>query len=294
MLTNLTLATGKIMHRRFTPKVNHFNYRSEYVAIPLERLMEGSESPDHKSLDDRPFSSRRFSLFRLDCRDYGPIETPHQSFTDLKQWLLQTLRQHGIGDPTHQQIHQDHSFNNNNLSDSNDHFRFVLVTHPKCFGYVFNPVSFWLCYDQREILQAVLCEVNNTCNQRHFYLCQGNSAQGIQNDEWLTADKHFYVSPFLAVEGRYEFRFDITDEHMDFYINHFKQEQLILATYLKCRLQPYSGFNVFKVLLKSPFFTFKTSLLIHYQALKLALKRITIYRCPPRLKKNISTTDHPS
>ena len=37
-------------------------------------------------------------------------------------------------------------------------------------GYVFNPVSFWVCHDREGALRAVLCEVTNTFGEQHNYL----------------------------------------------------------------------------------------------------------------------------
>ena len=47
----------------------------------------------------------------------------------------------------------------------------TLICMPRVFGYVFNPVSFWLCRDKDQKLRAVLCEVHNTFGQRHTYIC---------------------------------------------------------------------------------------------------------------------------
>ena len=37
-----------------------------------------------------------------------------------------------------------------------------VLTHLRAFGYVFNPVSFYYCFDRDERLQAVLAEITNT------------------------------------------------------------------------------------------------------------------------------------
>ena len=37
-------------------------------------------------------------------------------------------------------------------------------------GYVFNPVSFWVCHDAPAPSRAVLVEVNNTFGETHHYL----------------------------------------------------------------------------------------------------------------------------
>ena len=46
----------------------------------------------------------------------------------------------------------------------------VLYAFPRMLGYVFNPVSFWVCHDRDGGVRAVLCEVRNTFGERHNYL----------------------------------------------------------------------------------------------------------------------------
>lgn len=78
-----------------------------------------------------------------------------------------------------------------------------LLTYPRVCGLVFKPVSFWLVMDRRDAaLQAVLAEVNNTFGQRMAYVLP-EAAWGRS----LAAEKRLHVSPFLAVEGAYAFRF---------------------------------------------------------------------------------------
>src|SRR5690606_30187627 len=44
-----------------------------------------------------------------------------------------------------------------------------VVTHPRLFGYVFNPVSFFLCFQETGDLMALVAEVHNTFGERHVY-----------------------------------------------------------------------------------------------------------------------------
>ena len=53
-------------------------------------------------------------------------------------------------------------------SHANRHL--VLYAFPRMLGYVFNPISFWLCHDAAGAVRAVLCEVRNTFGEQHNYL----------------------------------------------------------------------------------------------------------------------------
>lgn len=73
--------------------------------------------------------------------------------------------------------------------------RIVLCTVPRVFGYVFNPVSFYIGYDRDHRIVAALAEVNNTFGERHVYALHQPQA-GPDGAIHFTAKKAFHVSPF--------------------------------------------------------------------------------------------------
>ena len=56
--------------------------------------------------------------------------------------------------------------------------RIDLLTQCRVFGYVFNPVSFFFCYDGAEALAAIVAEVHNTFGETHCYVLPVEAAQG--------------------------------------------------------------------------------------------------------------------
>ncbi len=251
-LTEPCLIKGDIMHKRFLPKVNKFNYKSIYISCPINKIND---------LKSRLFSINKFNLFSFYKKQYG-----EKSTTDIESWIYKILKQNKISNITN----------------------IILVTHPTILGYCFNPVSFWLCFNESEELIAILSEVRNTCKQKHQYLCFNKDLSKINPDSWLKSKKEFYVSPFFKIEGEYLFKFEITDKKMNFFINYLNDDKLQLATYLKCSPTKLSDKNLLIAFCKIPFATIKTTILIHYQALKLLIKSIKFYKCPPILNKNIT------
>jgi len=254
MIKKPLLIKGDIMHHRFLPKENHFDYKSTYISFPLANIND---------LKRFLFSLGKFNLFGFYNYDYGD-----KNPKNINDWIYQILQENNI-----------HNIRN-----------IVLVTHPRVLGYVFNPVSFWLCFDDKNQLISVLSEVNNTCGQKHSYLCFKKNLEPIKSNDWIEATKEFYVSPFMEIEGKYKFRFELTNSQMNFFINYLVDEKLKLSTSLKCSFQEFSNKNLLISFLQMPFFTFKTVILIHYQALKLYLKSIKYYKCPkePEQKLTIS------
>lgn len=78
--------------------------------------------------------------------------------------------------------------------------RVLMLTAPRSLGYVFNPLTVFWCYDRAGAPVCVVAEVHNTYGERHCYLLAPDG-------NWRAeVDKRFYVSPFLAVDGRYRMR----------------------------------------------------------------------------------------
>ncbi|MFT6106161.1 MAG: DUF1365 family protein [Rickettsiales bacterium] len=249
------LIKGAISHRRFFPKKNHFNYKSTYISFPLSRT---------SSLNKSLFSLNKFNLFGFYPKDYG-----NKNSQNIKGWIENILQENEI-----------YSIK-----------EIVLVTHPRILGYSFNPVSFWLCFDEEKNLIAVLSEVSNTCGQKHNYLCFKNGLKPIESTDWIEAKKEFYVSPFMEIEGKYQFRFQIQENKMNLFINYLVGGKLKLSTSLKCNLKELTNKNLLVIFLKIPFATFKTVILIYYQAIKLFLKSIKHHPYPKKLDKNLTKSE---
>jgi len=166
----------------------------------------------------------------------------------------------------------------------------MMIALPRIFGYVFNPVSFFYCYDKSETLRAVICEVNNTFGETHSYLCLAGD-NGFDNGDFIKSDKIFHVSPFIERQGSYQFRFqDLTDK-LGIWINHLDHKnEMLLLTSLTGNFAPLNTENVNKAFWRYPLVTFKAIVLIHWQAVKLVLKGIKYIRKPIQLKTRISKT----
>ncbi len=162
-----------------------------------------------------------------------------------------------------------------------------LQTLPKMFGYAFNPVSFWFCKKDQE-LEAVLVEVNNTFGERHFYWIQPSAK--ITETQWLKAEKVFHVSPFFPVEGYYQFRFQLNAQHSRVDINyHGPDEKLRLATWVSGQLTHLEEIHLLPLLSRYGWMTPLILIRIHFQALRLWLKKSRFYSKPALPGKKVSS-----
>ena len=87
----------------------------------------------------------------------------------------------------------------------------LLLAQPRLAGFLFDPVSFWLCVDGEGALRAVIAEVNNIFGDRHSYLCVHADGRPIRPEDEMTAAKVFHVSPFQDIAGGYTFRFRLSE-----------------------------------------------------------------------------------
>jgi DUF1365 family protein len=241
-----SVVDATVVHRRLRPAQNSFRYRVAYLCLDLDEV----ERAHGRWLKiDRPgvISFRR--------ADHGACDG-----SPLRPWLNAVLDRHGLGETCDGEV--------------------VLMTLPRLLGYVFNPVSFWFCRDRRGSLRAVLCEVSNTFGERHCYLVHRDDRQPISAEEWFDGRKVFHVSPFLPVDGRYRFRFQLDAERARVDVNYHDREGLMLATSVGGRREPLCDRSMLRRFVANPTMTLAVIARIHWQALQLWRKRIRFHRKP--------------
>lgn len=230
---------AKVMHRRLLPRENHFVYGAYYLCFPLSRLAGASSALLRKE---------RWGVFGLYKRDHGARDG-----SDWLPWIRGLLEKFGV-----------------TAADGD----VVLMTMPRVFGYVFNPVSFWFCLDKQGGLRAVLAEVNNTFGESHNYLVFHDDQRMILPDERLKSNKMFYVSPFLEVKGEYLFRFHYQEDRVGVWIDYQTEEGVVLNTYVGGKRTALNDRVLLGAFVKIPLVTLKVIVMIHFQAIKLWLKRV--------------------
>jgi len=239
------------MHQRLSPRKNAFRYDVYYLGIPLSQI-ESNAIGEILNLN-------RFGLHSFYEKDHG-----YRDGTSLKAWLYDMFDAYKLEKPK----------------------EVFLITMPRVFGYVFNPVSFWFCYNSKDELYAVVSEVNNTFGETHSYL---NYLHDKDTNGDYVAKKVFHVSPFLEREGYYDFQFSINDDSMKIYINLFNEnKEKILLTSLIGKVDNLNSMSLKKAFFRVPFLTIRSIFLIHFQAIKLLIKKIKYIPKPDQKKEHIS------
>lgn len=238
------LFQGTVAHKRLGKAAHAFNYPALFLCFPLSA---------RKELKNALFGYNQWNVFSFYDRDYG-------NGVDAETWIRGVLAEHQLSDITNGEV--------------------WLQTQPRIFGYAFNPVSFWYCYDQQQQLRAVLCEVNNTFGERHCYLLTSHQHQVITANSELQCQKIFHVSPFFDVKGEYRFRFYQDDNKRTVAINYWVDEQLQLKTVVTGTAMPLTATHIVKTIAQLGWTTALVVIRIHWQAFKLWRKGATFYRKP--------------
>ncbi|TCP11810.1 hypothetical protein EV683_11134 [Crenobacter luteus] len=153
--------------------------------------------------------------------------------------------------------------------------RAELHTMPALFGRVFNPVSFYFVYDERDALVALWAEVRNTFGERHDYCLRRPDGGPIGPGDSLVAVKRLHVSPFFRVEGRYRFRVrDPRDGACVVRIDYGREEgSADFSATLSGRARVLTKLGLIAPLCSSALVLLR----IHWQALRLGFKRVPFF-----------------
>jgi DUF1365 family protein len=173
---------GAVEHRRLVPRPHEFRYRVAWVYLDLDegpRAFAGS----------RLFSHEGPGLFRFLRSDH--LRDADGGVTgDLREAVRGRVEQ-ALGRRPSGAVR--------------------VLTQLRALGYVFNPVSFYLCFEGEE-LDAVVAEITNTpWGERHAYVL--DARRGPAGGPWrFDFDKQFHVSPFFDMDQRYRWSFSLRGE----------------------------------------------------------------------------------
>ena len=254
---NSRIYKGWVEHRRAAPRRNRFRYPLFMLYIDLAELP--------RLFDGTPFwSARGPALAWFKRSDYlGPDDVP----LDCAVRDLVAAR-----------------------TGSRPAGPVRLLTHLRYFGYCMNPVSFYYCFNEAgDALQTIVAEITNTpWGERHQYVLaldtvSATAPHAIEPNGRLKRfdfDKDFHVSPFMPMDLKYRWCFTPPAQRLFVNMRSFQGATQLFDATLSLRSQKITPAALVWSLFSYPFMTLRVITAIHWQALKLVLKRTPFYGHP--------------
>jgi DUF1365 family protein len=239
-------------HKRHGDIDNKFKYNIDYIAITWSKEKSKYKPPYLFSLDSLNLLSFQNSI-------HGGPESEERGL----KWIIKILKERDF---------------------FNDVYQIQLITQPTVLGKNFQPVSFWLCFNHMGMLICCIAEVNNTFGEKHSYFLNKEDKSHIVYGEVLKAHKNFHVSPFQDIEGEYEFTFNLANKEVKIEINYTNTSEGLFANIIGNKQKLTNG-KILKHILKRPGGGLRVLFWIHWQALRLFLKKAK-YRQKPNKPLN--------
>jgi DUF1365 family protein len=242
---------GQVRHRRFTPRSHQFSYRLYLLYLDLAELPKLFDS-------HWLWSARRPNLAWFRRKDHMGHPTE-----PLDTTIRQTIK---------------------NATGIQPKGPIRLLTHLRYFGYGFNPVCFYYCYDQEDKqLQTIVAEVNNTpWGEQHYYVLPASEHSGRDRHQRYKRQKEFHVSPFMPMDIDYDWLFSVPDKRLNVHMENYHAGKKVFDATLLLQRAPINASNLARVLLQYPFITGKVIVAIYWQALRLLLKKVPFYSHPDK------------
>lgn len=248
---NSALIRASVFHKRMAPKTHEFSYKLTSWLFNVDDLAALNRW--------WPLTGyNRAALFSVRDTDYG-----FGANELIADWIKNVITDSLMEAPA----------------------RVELLTHPRCLGISFNPLSVWYCYNSNDELYCLIYEVRNTFGQRHHYLIPLDSGEGLLRHH---ADKEFYVSPFMEKSGEYIFQTRRPDQKISLSIEYLHQGTAMLLATWHGKLEPLTLSCIIKASLTQPFTSLKILSAIHWQALKLWIKGLRLTARPDYKPRQIT------
>ena len=244
--------SGHVIHKRFKPKKHFFSYKTFSLLIDLNEIQTIDKNIKF-------FSYNKFNILSFYNIDHGPRDG-----SSLIKWVTKILIKTKI-----------------NINGG----RIKLLCFPRFFGYVFNPLSIFYCYDKYGKLRAVLYEVKNTFNEQHTYVFRNKPSSKIILHK---CNKKFYVSPFIEMKTFYNFRLSKPGNSINILIKQTDASGPLFTAQQSGKKINLNSQNLLYQFLKHPLMSFKVILAIHFEAFRLWTKNIRLVKKKIKIRNNLS------
>ena len=247
-----SLQLGSVFHKRIFPYNHQFNYKTLSILINLDELNNINKL--------FLFSINSFNLFSFFFKNHGA----RNENNNPKNFILSKIAK--------------------KFNDKKNYTIYLYCT-PSFLGYVFNPISIYLCKNDKDEIKYICYEVKNTHYEQHCYFVKIKKKS---KKIYSQLKKKFYVSPFLQMNLRYKFYLLNSKNNFLLNIDVYKKNQIILKTGIASKTLTLNSLSLIYHLIKNVFFAQKIMILIHYQAIKIFKKQKSFFSKPQKNNDTVS------
>jgi uncharacterized protein len=243
---------GRVTHRRYRPHAHAFTYRMAQLFLDLDEL-------------EHVFD--RHALWSVNRRN-------------VAEW-----RRSDYLAPTDMTLAEAIRAKIKACTGRAPHGPIRMLTHVRYAGFVFNPVTFYYCYtDDGITLDSIVAEITNTpWHERHAYVLPVDQAEVRGRALHWTFDKRFHVSPFMPMQRDYDWRFTLPSDDLRVHMKVLADAEPDFDATLTLRRKALDTTSLARVLWRYPLMTAQVVGAIHWQALRLWLKRNPVHDHPRRV-----------
>ena len=250
--TDHYIYTGTVRHRRYTPFESEFSYPVFMLYLDINDL----ENVINKSIF---WNINKPAVVSFNRKDFHGTEE-----VDLDTAVRNTVE---------------------NKVGSRPEGKIRMLAHLRYFGYCFNPVTFYYCFNRNDdSVDYILAEVTNTpWKERHAYVLS-SSQESDKSEIRLSMEKELHVSPFWGMDHMYDWVFSSPKDKLNVFMKNFKDGKHVFDASLIMDRTEMTKRNLLKSVFRFPFMTIKVVFWIHFQAFILWLRGATFYTHPSKIK----------
>jgi uncharacterized protein len=244
-MTSFTSAiyAGQVVHKRLKPHQHAFTYRVFALALNVDEISNLAGTLRMFGHNTR----RPISFYDV---DYGQ----NDSQTAAKH-IRSVLAEAGLHSACE---------------------RVVLLCYPRLFGFVFNPLSVYFCYDGSGQPKAVVYEVSNTFRERTSYVIPVEPSE--KGRVHQVCAKEMYVSPFTPRAAQYSFHVTPPSDAVVVGVSLRDQSGPLLKTHFRGERIPLTDRSLASMVARHPLMTAKVVGGIHFEAVRLWLKGVPLVK----------------
>lgn len=245
---------GTVLHQRLVPRTHEFSYQACMLYLDIDELQSIAKKT-------RFFSLQKRNLMWFNREDY--INPQKGTIREAINEIIYEKFSCTVEGPIR------------------------LLSHVRTFGFVFNPVTFYYCYNRREQLQYIVAEIENTpWGQRFAYALPATETSA--SCHRFRFQKDFHVSPFLPMDMEYYWMFTEPEQQLTCRMYNFKQGSLAFSAYLSLKRLALSNQNLNRIVFKYPLITWQVIFRIYWQALRLYIKKVPVFSHPEENQRKIT------